>query len=135
MLVLAISPGAAFQQRYSATHLAESILAEVDYVGSVGLVVWLLASSRCGYSVNRALARLSEVRRTEFRDRTAADDLGSLRHESRADIMAGEIPPYRLAAVCDELVKVEHGMSKDRKGRISESLLPIACARETTLFS
>lgn len=45
---LAILHGAAFQQRCSATHLAESILAEVDYVGGVGMVVWLRASSRYG---------------------------------------------------------------------------------------
>ena len=48
MSALTIPPGAALQQRFRATHLAESILAEVDYVEGVGMVVWLRASSRYG---------------------------------------------------------------------------------------
>jgi hypothetical protein len=47
-------------QRFCGTHLAESILAEVDYVGGVGVVVWLRASSRYGsQAVDRALAILN----------------------------------------------------------------------------
>jgi hypothetical protein len=64
-----ILPATAAFSRSSSTHLAESILAEVDYVGGVGSVVLAKGVVEVRVFVNRPVAILN-FEHTEFRRRT-----------------------------------------------------------------